>query len=126
MKDKRDWGYAKEYVEGMWMMLQQDKPDDYVLATGENRTVRSFVESACQMAEIDLKWEGQGIDEKGIDQKSGKVIIEVSEDFYRPAEVEVLLGDSTKAQTQLGWRPKTNSIQLAKLMYEADYKMLKG
>ena len=123
---KRDWGYAKEYVEGMWLMLQHDEPDDYVLATGQNRTVRSFVESACELADIDLLWEGTGVDEKGMDTRTGKVIVEVSPKFYRPAEVDVLLGDASKAKRVLGWEPETDSLALAKLMYQSDLNMLKG
>jgi len=89
---KRDWGYAPEYVEGMWLMLQQEQADDYVLATGETHSVREFVEKAAEFAGFDIQWEGQGVNTKGIDRKSGKVIVEVSSEFYRPAEVDVLVG----------------------------------
>ncbi len=122
---KRDWGYAKEYVEGMWKMMQHDTPGDYVLATGKNRTVRSFVEGACELAEIDIVWEGTGIEEKGIAAKSGKVIVDVSPAFYRPAEVEILLGDASKANKVLDWYPHTDSNALSKLMYSSDIEMLK-
>jgi len=117
----RDWGYAKDYVECMWLILQQDKPDDYVIATGVQHTVREFATLAFKHAGIILCWEGKGIDEKGIDTKTGKVIVEVSKDFYRPTDVVNLLGDPTKAKTQLGWNPtKTSFEELVKLMVEHD------
>lgn len=117
----RDWGYAKDYVECMWLILQQDKPDDYVIATGVQHTVREFATLAFKHAGINLRWEGKGIDEKGIDTKTGKVIIEVSKDFYRPTDVVNLLGDPAKAKTQLGWNPtKTSFEELVKLMVEHD------
>ena len=121
---KRDWGYAKEYVEGMWKMLQNDTPGDYVLATGENRTVRSFVDMACEMAEIEIEWQGSGVEEKGIDRKSGKVIIEISPQYYRPTEVEILLGDPTKAKAILNWEAKTKQERLVEIMYASDYELL--
>ena len=117
---KRDWGYAKEYVEGMWLMLQQDKADDYVLATGKTVTVKEFVEYAAEVAGFQLNWEGSGSQEKGIDVNSGKVIIEVSKNFYRPAEVDVLLGDPTKAAEKLGWEASTSVKDLAKIMIDYD------
>jgi len=117
----RDWGYAKDYVECMWLILQQDKPDDYVIATGVQHTVREFATLAFKYADINLRWEGKGIDEKGIDTKTGKVLVEVSKDFYRPTDVVNLLGDPTKAKTQLGWNPtKTSFEELVKLMVEHD------
>lgn len=119
---KRDWGYAKEYVEGMWLMLQQDEPDDYVLATGETHTVREFVEKASEIAGFDIEWEGEGVNTRGIDKKTGKVIIEVSPEFYRPAEVDILVGDYSKAKKKLGWEPKTKFEKLVEIMMEADLK----
>lgn len=117
----RDWGYAKDYVECMWLILQQDKPDDYVIATGVQHTVREFATLAFKHAGINLRWEGKGIDEKGIDTKTGKILVEVSKDFYRPTDVVNLLGDPTKAKTQLGWNPtKTSFEELVKLMVEHD------
>jgi len=117
---KRDWGYAPEYVEGMWLMLQQEEPDDYVLATGETHTVREFVEKAAEVAGFDIEWEGEGVDTKGIDRKSGKVIVEVSPEFYRPAEVDILIGNPEKARKKLGWEPKTKFHRLVEIMMEAD------
>lgn len=108
---KRDWGYAKDYVECMWLMLQQDEPEDFVIATGETRTVREFVDAAFACADIKLRWEGEGVDEKGIDEKTGKVLVEVSPEFFRPAEVDLLLGDPTKAKTVLGWDPRKTSFE---------------
>ena len=119
----RDWGYAKDYVECMWLILQQDKPDDYVIATGEQHTVRQFCELAFHYAGIELEFKGSGIDEKGYDKKTGKVLIEVSKDFYRPTDVVNLLGDPSKAKTKLGWNPtKTSFNELVKLMVDHDMK----
>lgn len=120
---KRDWGYAKDYVEGMWMMLQQDKPDDYVLATGEQHTVREFVNLAFGFCGITLDWQGSEVNEKGIDKSTGKVLVEVNPKYFRPAEVETLLGDCTKAKTQLGWAPKTSFKDLVEMMVENDLKL---
>ena len=117
---KRDWGYAKEYVEGMWLMLQQEKPDDYVLATGKTHSVREFVEKAAQIAGFDIEWEGEGVNTKGINRKTGKIIIEVSPEFYRPAEVDILIGNPQKAKEKLGWEPKTKFEDLVEIMMEAD------
>lgn len=117
---RRDWGYAKDYVEGMWLMMQQTEPDDYILATGETHSVREFVEKAGLALDINIVWTGQGIDEKGIDQKTGKVIIEIDPYYFRPAEVDVLLGDYSKAKKKLGWTPKIKFEELAKLMAMAD------
>ena len=105
---KRDWGYAKDYAEGMWLMLQQDKPDDYILATNETHSVREFVEEAAKLLDFDIVWEGKGVNEKGIDKKSGKVIIEIDKKYFRPAEVDILLGDYSKAKKDLNWEPKLN------------------
>ncbi len=108
---KRDWGYAKDYVECMWLILQQDQPEDFVIATGETRTVREFVDAAFDCAGIKLRWEGEGVDEKGIDVATGKVLVEVSPEFFRPAEVDLLLGDPTKAKEVLGWNPRKTSFE---------------
>jgi GDPmannose 4,6-dehydratase len=117
----RDWGYAKDYVECMWMILQHDKPDDFVIATGEQHSVREFCQLAFHYAGIELRWEGEGIDEKGIDQATGRVVVEVSPDFYRPTDVVNLLGDASKAKRLLGWNPsKTPFDQLVRLMVEND------
>ena len=119
----RDWGYAKDYVECQWLILQQDSPDDYVIATGVQHTVREFATLAFHYAGIELEWVGKGVDEKGIDKATSKVLVEVSPDFYRPTDVVNLLGDPTKAKTQLGWNPsKTSFEQLVKLMLESDMK----
>ena len=122
MDAKRDWGYAKDYVEGMWRMLQQDAPDDFVLATGETHSVREFIEEACKTAEINLKWQGKDEKEVGIDKNTGKEIIKIDPRYYRPAEVEVLLGDPTKAKEKLGWVPKTTFKALVKMMMKDDLK----
>jgi len=120
MDAKRDWGYAKDYVEGMWMMMQHDKPDDYVLATGETHTVREFVEVASSILGFELIWKGNGVDEVGVDKKTGKAIIKIDPVYFRPAEVDLLIGDPTKAKTQLGWKPRVLFEDLAKMMTEAD------
>ena len=117
----RDWGYAKDYVECMWLMLQQEQPEDYVIATGEYHTVREFCTLAFKETGIDLRWEGEGVDEKGIDVKTGKVLVEVDPKYFRPAEVDQLLGDPTKARTKLGWNPrKTSFPELVRIMVEHD------
>jgi len=125
LDSKRDWGYAQEYVEAMWLMLQQDKPDDYVIASGETHSVREFVELACKMAGFDVVWQGKDIDEKGIDKKTGQTLIEVSPEFFRPADVDILLGDYSKAKGKLGWQPKTRFEDLVKIMVEADIQRIK-
>jgi len=120
---RRDWGYAKDYIECMWLMLQHDTPDDFVIATGEMHTVREFCTLAFHEAGINLQWEGIGQNEKGIDTKTGKVIVEVDPKYFRPAEVEQLLGDPTKAKTILGWNPqKTSFEELVKIMVNHDMK----
>ncbi len=117
----RDWGYAKDYVECMWLMLQQDKPEDFVIATGEQHSVREFCTLAFDEAGIRLRWEGEGVDEKGIDEATGKVLVEVDPKFFRPAEVETLLGDPTKARNELGWNPrKTTFEELVRIMVRHD------
>ena len=117
----RDWGYAKDYVECMWLILQNDKPEDFVIATGEQHSVRDFATLAFKNVGINLRWEGEGMDEKGIDIATGKVLVEVSPDFYRPTDVVNLWGDPTKAKGLLGWNPsKTTFEQLVKIMTDAD------
>ena len=124
---KRDWGHAKDYVEGMWLMLQNDKPDDYILATNETHTVREFVELAAKQLGMEIKWKGSGDKEVGIDAKTKKVIIKIDPIYYRPAEVDLLLGDYSKAKKILKWEPKIKFNELVKIMVEADYKKeLKG
>ena len=125
LEPKRDWGYAPEYVEAMWLMLQQDKPDDYVIATGETHSVREFVELAFKYADINIVWQGKGLKEKGVDKKTGKTRVEISAEFFRPSEVDILIGDSSKAKKILHWQPKTKFEQLARIMVEADIKRLK-
>lgn len=121
----RDWGYAKDYIECMWLILQQPKPDDYVIATGEYHTVREFCTLAFHEAGIDLRWEGEGVEEKGIDATSGRVLVEVDPRYFRPAEVDQLLGDPTKAKTQLGWDPhKTSFEELVRIMVKADLEKI--
>ncbi|GAB5411074.1 MAG: GDP-mannose 4,6-dehydratase [Chlamydiales bacterium] len=116
---RRDWGYAKDYVELMWLMLQQDEPDDYVIASGESHTVREFCELAFSHVGIDIVWDGEGMNEKGYDRKTGRVIIEIDERYFRPTEVDSLRGDPSKAIKKLGWNPqKTTFQQLVKLMVE--------
>ncbi|NBH72684.1 GDP-mannose 4,6-dehydratase [Clostridiaceae bacterium] len=123
LSSKRDWGYARDYVECMWLMLQQDKPDDYVIATGEQHTVREFCTLAFHYAGIELKWQGSGVDEKGINRATGKAIVEVSPDFYRPTDVINLLGNPAKAKAELGWNPtKTSFAELVRLMVDHDLK----
>ena len=112
----RDWGHAKDYVEAMWLMLQQDKPEDYVIATGEQYSVREFVERCAPYYGLKIRWEGQGLDEVGIDTGSGKVIVRVDPKYFRPAEVETLLGDSSKARSVLGWKPKHSFDDLVRDM----------
>jgi len=122
---KRDWGYAPEYVEAMYFMLQQDEPDDYVIATGETHSVKEFVEKAAQIAGFDIEWEGEGLNTKGIDRRTGKVIVEVSSEFYRPAEVDILVGDYSKAKKKLGWEPRTKFEDLVRIMMEADLERVR-
>ncbi len=118
---RRDWGYARDYVECMWLILQQPQPDDFVVATGEYHTVREFCTLAFHHAGMELEWRGEGIDEQGVDRATGRVLVEVDPRFFRPAEVEQLLGDPSKAREQLGWNPrKTSFEQLVKLMVEHD------
>ena len=124
LEAKRDWGFAGDYVEGMWRILQQDQPEDYVLATNETHTVREFAEKAFAETGVPIRWEGEGINEKGYDAKTGKLLVDVAEQFYRPAEVELLWGDSTKAEHELGWRRKVGFAELVKMMVAADLERL--
>ncbi|GAB6079011.1 GDP-mannose 4,6-dehydratase [Hydrogenobaculum acidophilum] len=120
LDSKRDWGYAPEYVYGMYLMLQQSTPDDYVLATNTTHSVREFVEKASLVAGFDIDWQGEAENTKGIDKKTGKTIVEVSKKFYRPAEVDILIGDYSKAKAKLGWEPKTTFDKIVEIMMEKD------
>ena len=119
---KRDWGFAGDYVEGMWRILQQEKPDDYVLATNETHTVREFVELAFAEVGVEIEWKGEGVDEKGYDKNTGKLLVDVNPRYFRPAEVELLWGDSTKAETELGWKRKVSFRELVSMMVREDMK----
>ena len=123
---KRDWGYAKDYVEGMWMMLQQEKADDFVLATGETHTVREFVELTFKELGMEIEWKGSGVDEKGIDKATGKTLIEIDPKYFRPTEVDLLLGDASKAERELGWKPKTKFYELVSMMTKADLELMQN
>lgn len=120
LEAKRDWGYAPDYVEAMWLMLQQDKPDDYVIATGESHSVREFAEEAARYFGFELVWQGSGQEEKGLDKKTGQIIITIDPEYYRPAEVDFLLGDASKAKQKFGWEPKVKFKELVKIMCEAE------
>lgn len=127
LNSKRDWGYAKDYVECMWLMLQHDKPEDFVIATGETRTVREFCTHAFKSVGIDIEWTGEGINEKGINKANGDIIVDVNPKFFRPAEVDLLLGDPTKAKEVLGWNPRMTSFDnLVRIMVESDLKLVKS
>ncbi|MBQ8040137.1 MAG: GDP-mannose 4,6-dehydratase [Lachnospiraceae bacterium] len=126
MNAKRDWGFAGDYVKGMYLMLQQDKPGDYVLATNETHTVREFVNAAFDAVGIAIRWEGEGAEEKGYDAKSGRLLVDVNPEFYRPAEVEFLWGDCTKAEKELGWRRDVSFEGLVKMMMDSDMKEITG
>ena len=121
---RRDWGYAPDYVRMMWMMLQQDKPDDYVVATGEMHTVREFIEKSFECVGRKIEWQGKGVDEVGIDSTTGKVVMRIDKRYFRPTEVEQLLGDPSKAKRQLGWEPQVKFEELVKIMTEADLILL--
>lgn len=123
---KRDWGYAKDFVEGMWLMLQQAKPEDYVLATGETTTVREFVRLAFAEIGMEIEWSGRGVDEKGYDKSSGRLVIEVSPEFFRPSEVDLLVGDSSKAKKNLGWSSKTSLKELVQVMMKYDLELVRS
>ena len=123
MDAKRDWGHAKDYVRGMWMMLQADHPDDYVLSMEEQHSVRDFVNISCKHLGFDIEWSGKGIDEVGIDRNTGRTIVQINPEYYRPAEVETLIGDCTKVKTELGWRPEYTFEKLVEEMCESDLKL---
>ena len=123
---KRDWGFAGDYVEGMWRILQQDKPGDYVLATNETHTVREFVELAFAEVGVEIEWTGEGVNEKGIDKKTGKVLVDINPRYFRPAEVELLWGDSTKAEKVLNWKRKVSFKELVAMMVDEDCKKYAG
>ncbi len=126
MNAKRDWGFAGDYVEGMWLMLQQNAPGDYVLATNETHTVRQFVESAFAELGISIRWEGHGVGEKGYDAETGKLLVDVNPEFYRPAEVEFLWGNAAKAEKELGWKRKVDFKGLVSMMMDADMREVTG
>ncbi len=126
MNAKRDWGFAGDYVKGMWMMLQKDTPGDYVLATNETHTVRSFVEEAFKCLGITIRWEGEGVNEKGYDAETGKLYVDVNPEFYRPAEVEFLWGNCTKAEKELGWKREVSYEGLVSMMMDSDMKNITG
>ena len=121
---ERDWGHAKDYIEGMWLMMQQDTPEDYVLSTGKKISVRDFCTMAFKHLDIQVEWIGTGKDERGIDKKTGKVIVEIDPEYFRPTEVDQLLGDSTKARTKLGWKPKYTVEDLCKEMVYSDFEKI--
>jgi GDPmannose 4,6-dehydratase len=116
----RDWGYAPDYVNAMWLILQQDAPDDYVIATGEMHSVREFIEKTFGMLDMPIRWEGSDANEIGIDKKTGKTLIRIDPKYYRPTEVEQLLGDATRARTKLGWKPEVTFEQLVEIMVKSD------
>ena len=124
LDSKRDWGYAPEYVEAMWLMLQQEKAEDFVIATGETHTVREFIEVCCKWLNIDLEWQGKGINEIGIDKSKKKTIIKIDSKYFRPTEVAFLLGDPSKAEKELGWKAKTKFHTLADKLIRHDYDLI--
>ena len=125
MDAKRDWGYSKDYVRAMWLMLQQDQADDYVIATNETRTVREFVETAFRCVGIQVEWKGKGVEEIGINQENGKTIVKINPKFFRPAEVEILLGDPAKAENKLGWKREISFASMVEKMVENDMRLVK-
>jgi GDPmannose 4,6-dehydratase len=124
LDSKRDWGYAPEYTHMMWLMLQQHEPDDYVVATGETHTVREFIEKACSCIGITLAWQGSGVDETGVDTITGRTIVRIDPRYFRPAEVDILIGNPAKAKQKLGWEPTVKFEELVKIMMDADVKAL--
>jgi len=124
MNAKRDWGYAKDYVKMMWMMLQHDTPEDFVIATGETHTVREFVEAAFSHVNVDIDWQGEGVDEKGIDKDTGRILVEVDPKYFRPTEVDLLIGDPSKAKKELGWEPEIKFKELVQLMVQSDLEAI--
>ncbi len=120
MDARRDWGYAPEYVQAMWLMLQQEDPDDYVVATGQTHSVREFATLAFERAGFELDWAGEGVDEKGVDSETGRVLVEVDPEYYRPADVDLLVGDPSKAEKKLDWRATTSFEELVRIMVDHD------
>ena len=125
MDSKRDWGHSKDYVHAMWLMLQQDEADDYVIATNETRTVREFVEVAFSKVDIQIEWSGTGVDEVGKDKATGKVLVKINKDFFRPAEVDILIGNPEKAETKLGWKREVSFDELVERMIKNDLELVK-
>ena len=121
LEAKRDWGYAPEYVEGMWLMLQQEEPDDFVMATEEAHTVREFVNLVFRKLDMKLDWKGEGVNEKGVD-KNGRILVEIDKNYFRPTEVDYLIGDAGKAEKELGWKAKTKFEDLVSIMAKADWE----
>lgn len=126
MDAKRDWGFAKDYVEGMWRILQASKPDTFVLATGRTETVRDFVAMTCKALDMEISWRGQGVEEEGVNTKTGDVIVKINPQFYRPAEVDLLVGDASKAKNELGWEATTTLEELCAMMVDADLRRIKA
>ena len=123
LNSKRDWGYAPDFVEAMWLILQQDIPDDYIIATGETHSVREFIEESCKLLNINIEWKGEGLNEYGINKDNGEIIIKIDQRYYRPSEVDFLLGDASKAKEKLNWTPKITFKELVKLMIEHDLRI---
>lgn len=123
---KRDWGHSKDYVKAMWLMLQADEPDDFVIATNETRTVREFAETAFKHVGIDIEWKGEGVNETGVDKNSGKTVVKVNPKFFRPAEVELLLGNPAKAEEKLGWKREISFDELVRRMVTNDLELVKA
>ena len=123
---KRDWGYAPDYVRAMWLMLQKDKPDDYVIASGETHSVREFTEKAFSFLDMKIQWSGKNEKETGIDKKSGKTIVRIDPKYYRPTEVDYLIGNAAKAKKRLGWKPSVSFEQLVEIMVKADWDIMKS
>ena len=126
MDSKRDWGHSKDYVRAMWLMLQQNAPDDYVIATNETRTVREFVETAFGHVGIEVQWQGEGVDEIGVDKATGKTIVKVNKKFFRPAEVDILLGNPEKAEKVLGWKREISFSELVERMVKNDMELVQN
>ena len=124
LDSKRDWGHSEDYVRAMWLMLQQDTPDDFVIATNETRTVREFAETAFRCLDIEIDWQGSGVDEIGVDKATGKTVVKVNKKFFRPAEVDILLGNPEKAEKILGWKRNVNFSQLVERMVRNDLDLL--
>jgi len=120
LDSKRDWGYARDYVEAMWLMLQQESPEDYVIATGKQYSIRQLVEEAFKLCGIEILWQGEGLNEKGVDRATGRILVEIDPKYFRPTEVEDLLGDASKAKEELGWSPKSSFKELVRMMLESD------